>query len=151
MQAYNQQLLLFGGDFASGKAASFCEVSWLMISIFRSWRFLPFAVHSTGRATGAVVEWSLVTGCWRWHRRCSVDSSFRTNRLRDSSKLCIQDQLKKVPHTIFDGSGVRAVTQQYQQRRRSSIRGSPSSSSDGSVTSQSCGRLHAVHYNNLPP
>ena len=27
-----------------------------MISIiFRSWRFLPFAVHSTGRTTGAVV------------------------------------------------------------------------------------------------
>ena len=44
------------------------------------------------------------------HRRCSVDSSFRTHGLRGSSSLCSRDQLKKVPQTIFDGSGVRAVT-----------------------------------------
>ena len=65
-------------------------------------------------------------------------------------QLCSRDQLKKVPQTIFDGSGVRAVTAVSEAAAAQQYKRSPCSNSDGSVTSQSCGRLHAVHYNNLP-
>ena len=107
-----------------------------MISTFRRqssgefWRFLPFTVHSTGGAKGVVVRWSLVTWCWRWHRRCNLDSSFRTHRLRGSSRLCSRDQLTIGPSDDLrrqrgacgDSAVSAAAAQQYQRQSHKQYR-----------------------------
>jgi hypothetical protein len=95
------------------------------------------------------IRWSLYTGCWRLHRQCSVDSSFRAHRLCGSSRLCSVASFKKVPSGKLRQQrrrlrwGSSTVAQRYQWLLISS---------DASATTgQSCGRpqRHPSNYFNL--
>jgi hypothetical protein len=143
LQNYNQQLLLFGGDFAIGKLRVFVSFVAHDLNYLQELEFLAFRSafdREDNRSSSQVVFGHRVLALAQAVQRGLLLSDSQALRQQQALQPgSIKKALRRSSVGACGASAVSAASAAQQYKR------SPCSSSDGSVTSQSCGRLHAVH------